>query len=85
MAYDVSADLSGAPITCATDQRCAAVAPVGTLPGAVGCCGLDQGNCYFLTACYDMAAVQASSCDHACQINSDNLIWYATKPCHERC
>ncbi|KAF2663484.1 hypothetical protein BT63DRAFT_461210 [Microthyrium microscopicum] len=60
----------GAPITCQPGHTCAAVAAIGNVPGAIGCC---SSGCNFVTLCYNLADVQASKCDHACQQDADVL------------
>jgi len=64
----------GALITCSSSSRCAAVAPVGNAAGPMGCCPEGQGNCFFISSCFGLQQVAASSCDHACQQNSNNLL-----------
>jgi hypothetical protein len=71
--------LAGASRTCDSTQRCAAVAPIGGVPGDVGCCdtvGTDK-ECTWYGTCYDYSDFySASKCDHACQQDKNNVLWY---------
>jgi len=73
----ISGSIGNPASVCSSTQRCAAIAPIGNIPGAVGCCPQPggSGDCFFITTCYNSADIFVSSkCDQGCQQDSDAVI-----------